>query len=150
MKHAYDEVYLNDVIEEQGRFFEGLQDEPSPIDSSDLLTAYMHSSTRRQLDEGQAWYLTLDAERMKSVFLQESGYVPKAGEPLRGFLPKWIGEFYAAAQWYWNVPSSELCDKLPVESLCVVYPGAHDLDLMTAVEKLGRPMLGDKQEKART
>ena len=90
MKHPYDEVYLNDVIEEQGRFFEGLQDEPSPIDSADLLTAYMHSSTRRQLDEGQAWYLTLDAERIKSVFLQESGYVPKAGEPLRGFLPKWM------------------------------------------------------------
>ena len=70
MKHPYDEVYLNDVIEEQGRFFEGLQDEPSPIDSADLLTAYMHSSTRRQLDEGQAWYLTLDAERMKNVFDQ--------------------------------------------------------------------------------
>ena len=34
----------------------------------------------------------------------------------------------------------ELCDKLPVESLCAVYPGAHDLDLNTAVEKLGRPV----------
>ena len=31
-------------------------------------------------------------------------------------------------------------DKLPVESLCAVYPGAHDLDLNTAVEKLGRPV----------
>ena len=29
-------------------------------------------------------------------------------------------------------------DNLPVESLCAVYPG--DLDLNTAVEKLGRPV----------
>jgi len=145
MKHPYDEVYLTDVIEEQGRFFEDLQSEKRPIDSADFLTAYMHSGTRRQLDEGHAWYLTLDAQRMKEVFLQESGYQPKAGEPLRGFMPKWIGEFYAAAQWYWNVPSAELCDALPIKSLCTVYPGAHDLDLMTAVEKLGRPVFAERR-----
>ena len=126
------------MIEEQGKFFERLQDVPGPIDSADFITAYMHGYTRKQLDDGHAYYLTLDARRMKEVFLQESDYVPKPGEPLRGFLPNWIGQFYACAQWYWNVPSSELCDKLPVESLRAAYPGAHDLDLNTAVEKLGR------------
>lgn len=137
MEHPYDRVYLADVIEEQGKFFERLQDLPGPIDSADFITAYMHGYTRKQLDDGHAYYLTLDAGRMKEVFLQESGYVPKHGEPLRGFMPNWIGQFYACAQWRWNIPSAELCDRLPVESLCAVYPGAHDLDLNTAVEKLG-------------
>ena len=140
MTHPYDKVYLSEVIEEQGKFFERLQDMPGPIDSADFITTYMHGYTRRQLDEGHAYYLTLDAEQMKKVFLQESGYVPKKGEPLRGFMPNWIGQFYACAQWRWNVPSAELCDRIPVEALCAVYPGAHDLDLNTAVEKLGRPV----------
>ena len=71
MEHPYDKVYLSDVIEEQGKFFERLQDAPVPIDSTDLITAYMHGYTRRQLDEGHAYYLTLDASRMKDVFLKD-------------------------------------------------------------------------------
>ena len=52
MEHPYDKVYLSDVIEEQGKFFERLQDLPEPIDSADFITAYMHGYTRRQPDAG--------------------------------------------------------------------------------------------------
>ena len=138
MKEAarpYSEAYLQEVVETQGKFFERLQDEPNPVDSADMITAYMNSDTRRQLDEGHAYYLTLDADALKRVFLEESKYVPKPGEPLRGFLPNWIGRFYAYAQWQWGVTSRELVGRIPVANLCAVYPGAHDLDLKLAVEK---------------
>ena len=69
MTHPYDKVYLSEVVEEQGKFFERLQDMPGPIDSADFITAYMHGYTRRQLDEGHAYYLTLDAEQMKKVVI---------------------------------------------------------------------------------
>lgn len=135
--HPYDEVYLTQVVETQGRFFEKLQDEVPPIDSAKMIDAYLRSDLRRQLDEGHAFFLTLSDEQLKRRFLA-SGYVPEPGEPLRGFMPNWIGRFYAYAQWHFNVSSARLADCFPVEDLTARYPGAHDLDLRLAVEKLGQ------------
>ena len=132
----YSEAYLPEVVEMQGKFFERLQDEPTPIDSSDMIAAYLNSDTRRQLDEGHAYYLTLNADDLKRVFLEESHYEPKSGEPLRGFLPNWIGQFYAYAQWKLGVSSRELVRRIPVRALCVAYPGLHDLALPLAVDKM--------------
>ena len=134
-KRPYSESYLQEVMETQGKFFERLQDEPEPIDSEDMITAYLNSDTRRQLDEGHAYYLTLNADDLKRVFLEESGYQPKSGEPLRGFMPNWIGQFYAYAQWKWGVLSREIIRKLPVRTMRIAYPGIHDLDMSLAVER---------------
>ena len=141
MEHPYPEVYHNEVVKNQGKFFEDLQDITPQIDSADLIIAYMKGYTRQQLDEGHAWYLTLDAAHLKEVFLQESGYEMKPGEPFGGFMPNWIGRFYADAQWRYGVPSSKLVELLPPSALRIVYPGAHDLDLRLAVEKIAKPVL---------
>ena len=133
--HPYDELYLSQVVETQGKFFEKLQDIEPGIDSGKMIEAYLRSDLRRQLDEGHAFFLTLDDEQLKRRFLG-SGYVPEPGEPLRGFMPNWIGRFYAYAQWHLNVPSACLVERLSVENLTSRYPGAHDLDLRLAVEKL--------------
>ena len=139
MKEAarpYSEAYLQEVVETQGKFFERLQDEPIPIDSADMITAYMNSDTRRQLDEGHAYYLTLGADDLKRVFLEESRYEPKPGEPLRGFMPNWIGQFYAYCQWANGIGSREIVSRLPVSLMCAVYPGLHDLSLPLAVSRM--------------
>jgi len=31
------------------------------------------------------------------------------------FLPNWIGEFYAYYQWYYNISSLELINKVPID-----------------------------------
>ena len=36
---------------------------------------------------------------------------------IEGFIPAWIGEFYAYYQWYYNLPSAELVKKIPVSFL---------------------------------
>lgn len=134
--HPYDELYLTQVVETQGKFFEKLQDDVPQIDSEKMMEAYLRSDLRRQLDEGHAFFLTLSDDQLKRRFLA-SGYVPEPGEPIRGFMPNWIGRFYAYAQWYFNVPSARLVECLSVANLTSRYPGAHDLDLRLAVEKLG-------------
>ena len=52
-------------------------------------------------------------------------------------LPDWIGEFYAYYQWYYNIPSIEVCRKIPVSFLKKAYHGLHDLELDLAVQKVG-------------
>lgn len=136
MKPPYDRSYLDFVVEEQGRFFELLQDVRPEVDSADFIASYMKSSTRRQLDEGHAYYLTMDAPHLKETFMAESGYVPKAGEPIRGFAPNWIGRFYARYQWETGMPSSDVIGKVPLDWLVRAYPGLHDLDLGVAVRKV--------------
>ena len=48
-----------------------------------------------------------------------------------------IGEFYAYYQWYYNIPSSEVIKKMPVDFLVKAYGGLHDLELDLAVKKVG-------------
>ena len=142
MKRAYNEIYLQMVVEEQGRFFESLQYAHPELDGIAAITDYMKSEVRASVDRGDAWYLTLDAAHIQKVYFETAGKSLKQGKPLTGFLPQWIGEFYALSQWYWNIPSRELVERIPVTDLCAVYPGAHDLDLRLAVDKLGRPIFG--------
>ena len=137
MKPPYDRSYLDFVVEEQGRLFESLQDDRPEVDSADFIVSYLKSSTRRQLDEGHAYYLTLDAAHLKETFLDESGYVPKAGTPIRGFAPNWIGQFYARFQWETGISSAEALGQVPLKWLVNAYSCLHDLDLGVAVQKVG-------------
>ena len=61
----------------------------------------------------------------------------KSGEALKGFFPKWVGEFYAYYQWYYNVPSIEVIQNVPISFLKKAYLGLNDLDLELAVQKVG-------------
>ena len=149
MKPPYDRSYLDFVVEEQGRLFESLQDFRPEVDSADYIVSYLKSSTRRQLDEGHAYYLTQDAAHLKETFLEESGYVPKAGTPIKGFAPNWIGQFYARYQWETGMSSAEAIGKVPLEWLIRAYPCLHDLDLGVAVQKVGGDAKVDDNQKAR-
>lgn len=60
-----------------------------------------------------------------------------------GFIPNWIGQFYAYFQWYYNIPSATLIELLPAKDMLIRYPGLHDLDLKLAVTKLGERMIED-------
>ena len=59
------------------------------------------------------------------------------GNAMEGFMPFWIGEFYAYYQWYYNLPSAEVVKKIPVSFLKKAYTGLHDLELDLAVKKVG-------------
>ena len=98
----------------------------------------MKSKTRKSIDEAQAYVNTMDTMDLWAYFLETDQYTLKNGNGLSGFMPDWIGEFYAYYQWYYNIPSSELVVKIPVDFLKKAYYGLHDLQLDLAVKKVGK------------
>ena len=93
--------------------------------------------TRKSIDEAQAYVNTMDAKELWNYFNKTENYHLRDGNALEGFMPFWIGEFYAYYQWYYNLPSAEVVRKIPVSFLKKAYTGLHDLELDLAVKKVG-------------
>lgn len=136
---AYSDVYLDEVVENQGRLFDLVAMNYPDMDTEDFITAYMTGKTRKAIDDSQAYVNTMSAEELWEYFTGTEHYLLKPGRALAGFMPDWIGEFYAYYQWYYNVPSSEVIKKVPLDFLKKAYHGLHDLELDLAVEKAGPP-----------
>lgn len=134
---AYPKEYLNDVVENQGKLFDLVSQNYQDYDTEDFIKAYMISNTRKSIDEAQAYVNTMNAKELLEYFIKTENYVFRKGKALEGFMPDWIGEFYAYYQWYYNISSSEVLIKVPLEFLKKAYFGLHDLELELAVQKVG-------------
>lgn len=134
---AYADVYLEDVVENQGKLFDLVSQEFPDKDTEDFINAYMTSKTRLSIDEAKAYVNTMDVKELWNYFVETEKYVLKPRKALEGFMPDWIGEFYAYYQWYYNMPSAEIIKKIPLNFLKKAYYGLHDLELDLAVQKVG-------------
>jgi hypothetical protein len=134
---AYAKEYLNDVVESQGKLFDLVAQEYPDKDTVDFINAYMTSKTRKSIDEAQAYVNTMSAKELWAYFSETEQFSLKPGHALEGFVPDWLGEFYAYYQWYYNIPSSEIIRKIPIDFLKKAYFGLHDLELDLAVQKVG-------------
>ena len=134
---AYSEVYLDDVVENQGKLFDLIAQKYPDMDTENFINTYMASKTRKAIDNSQAYVNTMDAVDLWNYFTNTENYKLKPGETLKGFFPKWVGEFYAYYQWYYNVPSIEVIQKLPINFLKKSYQSLSALDLELAVQKVG-------------
>lgn len=134
---AYAKDYLNDVVENQGKLFDFVAQTYPDKDTKDFIQTYMLSKTRKSIDEAKAYVNTMDARALWDYFTETENYVLKSGKAMEGFMPDWLGEFYAYYQWYFNMPSAEVVKKVPIDFLMKAYYGLHDLDLDLAVKKVG-------------
>ena len=134
---AYSEAYLNEVVENQGILFDIIAQDYLDKDTKDFINAYMLSKTRKSIDEAKAYVNTMDAKELWRYFSDTEKYTLKSGKAIEGFVPDWMGEFYAYYQWYYNIPSAVIIKKIPVDFLMKAYHGLHDLDLDLAVKKVG-------------
>ena len=134
---AYSKYYLNDVVENQGKLFDFVAQNFSDKNTEDFIKTYMQSKTRKSIDEAKAYVNTMSAKELWDYFTETENYVLKSGKSINGFIPDWIGEFYAYYQWYYNIPSSEVLKKVPLDFLKKAYYGLHDLELDLAVQKVG-------------
>ena len=134
---AYAKEYLDDVVENQGKLFDFVAQTFPDRDTKDFIQSYMMSKTRKSIDEAKAYVSTMDAKDLWAYFTETEKYTLKPGKAMDGFLPNWLGEFYAYYQWYYNMPSSDVILTIPVEFLMKAYHGLLDLDLDLAVKKVG-------------
>ncbi len=134
---AYSDAYLQDVVENQGKLFDFVAQSFPDKDTEDFIKSYMASKTRLNIDEAKAYVNTMDAKELWRYFTETEGYRLKEGKALDGFVPDWMGEFYAYYQWYFNLPSSDIIKKITVDFLKKAYYGLHDLELELAVQKVG-------------
>ena len=61
---AYADVYLEDVVENQGKLFDLVSQEFPDKDTEDFINAYMTSKTRLSIDEAKAYVNTMDAKEL--------------------------------------------------------------------------------------
>lgn len=134
---AYSEAYLSEVVETQGKLFDYVAQNFSDMDTEDFISCYMNSKTRHYIDMAKAYVNTMGVEELLDYFFKTEHYSPKKGTALQGFLPDWIGEFYAYYQWYYNLPSCEVIKRISIDFLKKAYSGLHDLELDLAVQKVG-------------
>lgn len=134
---AYSKEYLDDVVENQGKLFDDVAMNYPDADTEDFISTYMASKTRKAIDESKAYVNTMSARELWSYFNETEGYSLKPGKSMEGFMPDWIGEFYAYYQWYYNLPSCEVIKKIPLDFLKKAYGGLHDLELKLVVQKVG-------------
>lgn len=134
---AYSKVYLADVVENQGKLFDFVAQTFPDKDTKDFIKSYMRSKTRKSIDEAKAYVNTMSAGELWEYFSNTEKYTLRSGKAMEGFIPDWIGEFYAYYQWYYDMPSSEIVERIPVDFLMKAYYGLHDLELVLAVEKVG-------------
>lgn len=135
---AYSEAYLDEVVENQGKLFDFVAQSFPNKDTEDFINAYMGSKTRKWIDEAQAYVNTMAAKELWEYFIKTESYQLKNGKAMEGFMPDWIGEFYAYYQWYYGIPSEEVIKKIPLDFLKKAYYGLHDLTLELAVKKVGK------------
>ena len=135
---SYPEVYLNEVVENQGKLFDMVSQVFPDNDTEDFIKSYMNSQTRKSIDDGQAYVNTMDAKTLWDYFVKTDKYELKPGKAMGGFMPAWIGEFYAYYQWYYNMPSADVIKKITIDFLKKAYHGLHDLELDLAVKKVGK------------
>lgn len=134
---AYAKDYLNDVVENQGKLFDFVAQNFPDMDTEDFIKSYMQSKTRKSIDEAQAYVTTMSSQELWNYFTETEHFSLKVGKALNGFMPAWIGEFYAYYQWYYNIPSCDVLKKVPLNFLGKAYFGLHDLTLDLAVQKVG-------------
>lgn len=134
---AYPKDYLNEVVENQGRLFDYVAQTYPDKDTIDFIQVYMNSKTRKSIDEAKAYVNTMDAKTLWDYFIKNENYALKPGKAMDGFMPDWIGEFYAYYQWFYNMTSKDVIEKVPIDFLMKAYHGLHDLDLDLAVKKVG-------------
>ncbi len=134
---AYSDAYLGDVVENQGKLFDFVAQTFPDKDTVEFIKTYMASKTRKCVDEAKAYVITMSFRELWDYFSKTESYELKTGKALEGFMPDWIGEFYAYYQWYYNMPSSEVIEKVPIDFLMKAYHGLHDLELDLAVKKVG-------------
>lgn len=77
---AYSDVYLGDVVENQGKLFDYVANTYPDKDTEDFINAYMTSKTRQSIDQAKAYVNTMDAKELWEYFKETEHYSLRSKE----------------------------------------------------------------------
>ena len=79
---AYPKIYLNDVVENQGKLFDLVTQKYPNKDTLDFINSYMNSKTRKSIDEAQVYVSTMNANELWDYFCKTDNYKLKDGKTI--------------------------------------------------------------------
>ena len=79
---AYSDVYLGDVVENQGKLFDYVANTYPDKDTEDFINAYMTSKTRQSIDQAKAYVNTMDAKELWEYFKETEHYSLQQGKAI--------------------------------------------------------------------
>ena len=134
---AYSELYLSDIVDNQGEAFLALRDELPSVDEKWFIEKYMQSHVRAMLDIGNIKFANMPSRELIKWFIEEEcNNEYERGEQWGGFIPEWAGKIYAMYQWEHNVKSKDLIKILPLSKIEEVFPALHQASWSSAVDKI--------------
>jgi len=140
--NPYDEVYVSNIMRNQGRVFFDVREALPGVDEQWFVIHYMKSKVRSLLDHANPKFAAMPSPELIDYFIRkEQNNMYKKGEEWGGFLPQWVGIIYSLYQWQYNIPSNELVTLLPPVTMEKIYPTLHQLSFEAAVKKIHDELL---------
>lgn len=134
MIHAYNEIYLNNVMHNLSAFFD-IAINALGLDADDIANRFSSSKIAHGIENGNPNYLSgkSAAEMLSELLNKDISYnqVPLDRSP-----EYWAGWVLAYAQWYLNKSFKEIMLVLPFSKLILLYHPYHEAPEMKTVEKI--------------
>ena len=134
MIHAYNEIYLNNVMHNLSAFFD-IAINAIQMDADDIAMRFCESKIASGIENGHPNYLSgKSATEMRSELLEqdiEYNQVPMDRSP-----EYWAGWVLAYAQWYLNRSFKEIIGVIPFSKLISLYHPYHEASEIKTVERI--------------
>ncbi len=142
---AYNPLYLEELMYNVGELFADIQVYLPNIDVKWFINDFMHTNVAHSaLDKGSPKEVNYAPGDFVNAYTKERGLTYKTGDSWGGFLNVWAGQLYSYLIWYYNIPAQKIIQYLPLDTVEQVYPGAHDLDINLAAERIYKHNIENK------
>lgn len=148
-KHPYGKDYLSDACKMQARLFDGLYSIDKHIVEADFINKFMVSRCKELLDHANPRLINATVLEVYDAYYELGGEEPlrveEAMQPY--YAPQqlyWVGLMYEYVHWYYNIPSAQLIDLLPLDTMLFAYVCGHQMGEKQALEYIYDTWLKDK------
>lgn len=131
--HPYSKDYLQDGCKMQARLFDGLITIDETIVEEDFIVKFMKSRCKELLDHANPRLINGTVLDLYAAYYELGGEQPTRVTDLKqqpSYAPQqlyWVGMMYEYIHWYYNIPSKELIERLPLEKMLFAYRCGHQM-----------------------
>lgn len=133
-KTAYDEAYLDNMIQKTRYLFKLIARNCQDVFGT--ITDYMNCEYRKYMDMGNPLYLNKTPKQILGSLHISIDLVKDISETYDEFVLEWMADIYTYLQWKYDIPSSEIINRIKAEELYKKYDPLHEASIENGVEKL--------------